>query len=71
MLRTGLADRDQVTHMVEAAREAHPERPGALDLPMWEIGRTWCHKRDPECGACVMAPVCPKHVDRASSVSGA
>ncbi len=71
MLRTGLADRDHVGHMVDAARAAHPERPGALDLPMWEIGRTWCHKRDPECGACVIAPVCPKHVDRASSVSGA
>jgi uncharacterized HhH-GPD family protein len=71
MLRTGLADRDHVTHMVDAARAAHPERPGALDLPMWEIGRTWCHKREPECGACVISAACPKCIDRASSVTGA
>jgi len=71
MLRTGLADRDNVTHMVEQARLHHPERPGALDLPMWEIGRTWCHKRDPECAACVIADACPKYVERGTAVTGA
>ena len=39
MLRTGLAERDEVNHMVDAARLANPERPGALDLPMWEMLR--------------------------------
>jgi uncharacterized HhH-GPD family protein len=71
MLRTGLAERDNVTHMVEVARVAHPDRPGALDLPMWEIGRTWCHKRDPECGVCVIASACPKLIDRGTLVTGA
>jgi uncharacterized HhH-GPD family protein len=71
MLRTGLADRDSVTHMVERARLLHPERPGALDLPMWEIGRTWCHRHDPECGPCVIADVCPKYVERGTPVTGA
>jgi len=38
-LRTGLADRDDVQHIVSAARAAHPTRPGELDNPAWEIGR--------------------------------
>lgn len=71
MLRTGLAERDTVAHMVGRARELHPERPGALDLPMWEIGRSWCHKTDPVCDACVLANVCPRDVAAASSVRGA
>ncbi|MGI9666251.1 MAG: hypothetical protein ACR2N2_04000, partial [Acidimicrobiia bacterium] len=71
MLRTGLAERDDVNHMVERARELHPERPGALDLPMWEIGRTWCHKTDPECDACVIGHICPRDVTAAAEVRGA
>jgi len=71
MLRTGLAQRDHVDHMVAAARRLHPERPGALDLPMWEIGRTWCHSRNPACGTCEIAAVCPRLVEAASGVRGA
>jgi hypothetical protein len=29
-LRTGFAEEDSVEHMVEVARQVHPERPGAL-----------------------------------------
>jgi uncharacterized HhH-GPD family protein len=39
-LRTGLAERDEVAHMVATARQLYPERPGALDNPAWWIGRT-------------------------------
>ena len=71
MLRTGLAERDEVNHMVGAARFANPKRPGALDLPMWEIGKTWCHPRRPECNRCVIGDVCPRRVDAAANVRGA
>ena len=71
MLRTGLAERDNVNHMVEQARIHHPDRPGALDLPMWEIGRTWCHKSDPQCGECVIVDACPRLVSAAKGVRGA
>ena len=71
MLRTGLAERDEVNHMVGAARIANPERPGALDLPMWEIGRTWCHSQRPECDRCVIGDVCPRRVNAAANVRGA
>ena len=71
MLRAGLAERDHVGHMVAAARRLHPEHPGALDLPMWEIGRTWCHARDPECGTCEIGATCPRLVHAAAGVRGA
>lgn len=71
MLRTGLAERDDISHMVERARELHPERPGAIDLPMWEIGRTWCRKTEPLCGDCVIGAECPKLVSAADGVRGA
>jgi len=71
MLRTGLAERDEVNHMVGAARFANPKRPGALDLPMWEIGKTWCHSRRPECNRCAIGDVCPRRVDAAANVRGA
>lgn len=71
MLRSGLAERDSVKHMVDQARLHHPDRPGALDLPMWEIGRTWCHKTDPQCDACVIGDACPRRASAAKNVRGA
>ena len=70
-LRTGLADYDDLDHMVEAARHAYPERPGAIDMPAWLIGRQWCHAGIPYCSACVLREVCPKDIDRANAVRGA
>lgn len=32
-LRAGFAARDDVDHMIAVARDLHPERPGALDVP--------------------------------------
>jgi uncharacterized HhH-GPD family protein len=71
MLRTGLASVDDQQHMIERARQLNPERPGALDFPMWNIGRTWCHAGVPECDLCVLGEVCPKLVDAARGVRGA
>jgi endonuclease III len=70
-LRSGLADRDEAHHIVAAARIANPDRPGALDLPAWEIGRTWCRPRAPDCAGCPIGAVCPRLFDRASDVRGA
>ncbi len=64
MLRTGLAQRDDMNHMVEVARKLHPERPGELDFPIWDIGRSWCHKTDPSCPACVLFDLCPSSDSR-------
>lgn len=69
-LRTGLANRDDVSHMVEAARSLYPERPGALDFPAWDIGRTWCKPTDPDCAGCPLTVGCLRLTDRTSGVKG-
>jgi uncharacterized HhH-GPD family protein len=70
-LRTGLSEHDDVDSMVQAARRLNPAQPGALDLPVWLIGRTWCHPGTPDCQHCVLFSVCPKEVERAAGVSAA
>lgn len=70
-LRTGLAQRDDVTEMVTTARALHPERPGELDNPAWDIGRRWCHPRKPECSRCPLVAACPRFVQRGNAVKGA
>jgi len=69
-LRTGLAERDQPSHLIRAARDLYPTLPGALDPPAWAIGREWCHARVPECPECPLTEVCPKLVPCAATVSG-
>lgn len=69
-LRTGLADRDDMTHMVDVARVLHPKRPGELDNPAWDIGRRWCIAGTPECGSCPLVAACPRFVERGCQVRG-
>jgi uncharacterized HhH-GPD family protein len=69
-LRTGMAERDDLDHMRDVARAAHPERPGALDFPAWLIGRQWCHAGHPDCGTCPITHACPKLLMRAGGVRG-
>ena len=71
LLRTGLAERDDLDHMLEVTRAANPDRPGAIDFPAWRIGREWCRPGIPDCPACPLEAVCPKLVDRAAAVRGA
>lgn len=70
-LRARLADRDDRDIMIEAARHLHPERPGALDLPTWLVGRGWCHAGVPDCETCPLTQVCPKEIERAAHVTSA
>jgi uncharacterized HhH-GPD family protein len=69
-LRTGLAQRDEVGHMVAVARALYPERPGALDLPAWDIGRRWCRPTDPDCPTCPLNNACARLIDAGSRVRG-
>jgi uncharacterized HhH-GPD family protein len=61
--RLGLVDRDDTRTIVDAARRAHPKRPGELDVPAWIIGRQWCRPRNPACGSCPLSWVCPTAAD--------
>jgi endonuclease-3 len=44
--------------LVYRARSLHPEFPGLLDLPAWEIGRAWCKPSEPRCHLCYMNDIC-------------
>lgn len=70
-LRTGLAERDDRDHMIDQGRRLHPARPGAIDMPMWLIGRRWCRPGVPLCPNCPLLAVCPRLVDRAQGIHGA
>ncbi len=58
--RLGLASSTSTADAIAAARRAHPAFPGALDAPLWQLGRTWCSARAPRCGECAMARSCAK-----------
>ncbi len=59
-LRTGLARKDDPDEINSVARSFSSDDPGAMDLPAWYVGRTWCHPSDPECQACRLSHVCAK-----------
>jgi hypothetical protein len=48
-----------VEQVIYKAKALHPEFPGMMDLPSWEIGRNWRKPRVPECNACYMRDLCP------------
>jgi endonuclease III len=49
-----------VEQLVYRARALHPEFPGLMDMPSWEIGRRWCKPRGPLCADCYMNDLCPR-----------
>jgi uncharacterized HhH-GPD family protein len=63
LLRTGLAEKDEMKHIVNTARALNPEYPGILDGPCWRIGRTYCHPTSPDCKRCPIEKVCGKKMD--------
>ena len=58
--RLGLAPEDAtVDQLVYRARSLHPEFPGLMDLPAWEIGRNWCKPNNRDCLSCYITDLCP------------
>jgi hypothetical protein len=57
--RLGLASPDAtVEQLIFRARALHPQFPGLLDFPSWEIGRNWCRPHKPQCRSCYMKSGC-------------
>jgi uncharacterized HhH-GPD family protein len=69
-LRTGLAEHDDITSIQAAAIKAYPKRPGALDYPMWVVGRTWCDRTKPNCAICRIRPFCAQRIGPGTDVHG-
>jgi uncharacterized HhH-GPD family protein len=57
-----------VEEVIYRARALHPEFPGLMDLPAWEIGRKWCRPSNPRCGECYMLEACPSGKARGPAV---
>ena len=59
LYRLGLIDEEKSGLALEAARRINPEYPGAIDAPLWDIGRKWCKASLPYCGDCPVKTPCP------------
>ncbi len=67
LARLGLVEPDDtIERIVYRARALHPEFPGLLDFPAWEIGRNWCRPSNPLCEECYMKSACPSQGDMAN-----
>jgi len=52
------SQRDIKKIIVQKARELHPSFPAEIDRPIFMIGKQYCHKTNPNCGACLMTRLC-------------
>jgi endonuclease III len=63
MHRTGLVENNATNEqIIYKARELYPLYPGIIDLPCWEMGRTYCDMHNPKSEKCTIADVCAKHI---------
>ncbi len=58
--RLGLISKESDDELMYCTRELNPKYPGIFDLPVWEIGRKWCHFKNPDCENCYLNKYCPK-----------
>ncbi|MDE0518564.1 MAG: hypothetical protein OXH36_03280 [Bdellovibrionales bacterium] len=53
MTRLGLVDESpSVSQIIFKAKEIYPPFPGLLDLPFYDVGKKYCHAREPQCSSC-------------------
>ncbi len=60
--RTGLIEKKSEGEARKVAQKLNPEFPGALDPPAWEIGKSYCHPKQPDCAECPLTEVCAKQI---------
>lgn len=61
--RLGLCHRTSTPDdIVKIARKLHPEFPGLIDLPIWEIGRELCRETNPLCTQCYLKQFCKQEL---------
>ncbi len=59
--RLGLiAEKAPLLDILYCARTLNADYPGAFDLPCWEIGRTFCRPKDPDCDKVLFIEKLPK-----------
>ena len=63
LYRLGVSTAKTEPSALEAAQRLSPDYPAAVDVPLWNIGRTWCHAINPNCQACCMEFICEKRMN--------
>ena len=59
--RLGLISKNATNNeLIYCARELNPKYPGVFDLSAWQIGKRWCHPKNPNCKNCYLNKYCPK-----------
>jgi endonuclease III len=66
LLRTGLANVDELDHMRAVVRSSDPTSGAGIALPAWQVGRTWCRPRHQQCHSCPLSDVCPRRIGAAA-----
>lgn len=60
LCRLGVSNALGEKEAIAAAQQLNPDYPGAMDPPLWIIGRRWCKAKDPDCRSCWINHVCPR-----------
>jgi endonuclease III len=69
--RLGLTELSaSIEEVIYKARALHPDFPGLLDFPCWEVGRRWCRPVKKLCSECYMEDVCPSSTSFLSRRAG-
>ena len=57
--RTGLVEKEDSRLIIKRARDLNPKCPADLDIT-YNIGKDFCHEREPDCEECPLCAECPK-----------
>ena len=61
--RTGLVNNKEKKEIIMyKARAINPEYPGAIDMQVWEIGKTFCRPNNPKCEDCPLDELCERNI---------
>lgn len=60
LYRLGVTAALSEVEAIRAAARLNPDYPGALDPPLWVIGRRWCKETSPNCADCKVSALCAK-----------
>ena len=50
--------------IIYKAREINPTFPGMMDVACWDIGKKYCHPKNPECDNCPLKKICKYNNDK-------
>ncbi len=63
LYRLGVSNEQTENAAIDASRRLSAAFPGELDSALWELGRKYCHSKNPECALCPMNNLCAKKTE--------